>query len=200
VNLFLPDSIRSFGNTKQIEADASKTINIWELSINQLNDIVQNRPKDFQGYIIYGEDGSRTKIMNTKYKELKTLKGNKPIVIEQWNTKNLFYLYWRLMKLQLIPQFIAEFDMTGGWSYNQLFYWFASLAQGYSVNLFRVYHNSFVKKSMDKYNIPYSMKPMCGDLHNMYKANKVPISQSMVEQYVFSQSGGKIFWRLFSGK
>ena len=200
VNLFVPDSIRSFGNTKQTDADASKTINVWELSINQLNDIVQNRPKDFQGYIIYGQDGSRTKIMNIKYKELKTLKGNKPIVIEQWNTKNLFYLYWRLMKLQLIPQFIAEFDMTGGWSYNQLFYWFASLAHGYAVNLFRVYHSSFVKKSMDKYNIPYSMKPMCGDLHNMYKSNKVPISQSIVEQYVFSQSGGKMFWRLFSGK
>jgi hypothetical protein len=207
VNLFLPDGIRSFGNTKldnsqetKSQESKTKTINIWELSVNQLNNIVQNRPKDFQGYIIYGKYGSRTKIMNTKYKELKTLKGNKPIVIEQWNTKNLFYLYWRLMKLQLIPQFIAEFDMTGGWSYNQLFYWFASLAHGYSVNLFRVYHNSFVKKSMDKYNIPYSMKPMCGDLHNMYKANKVPISQSMVEQYVFSQSAGKMFWRLFSGK
>lgn len=196
VNLFLPDRIRSFGNTN----GESKSINLIELSIKQLNDIVQNRAKDFQGYIIYGMDGTRTKIMNTKYKELRTLKGNKPIVIEQWNTKNLFYLYWRLMKLQLIHQFIAEFDMTGGWSYNQLFYWFASLAHGYAVNLFRVYHNSFVKKSMDKYNIPYSMKPMCGDLHNMYKANKVPISQSMVEQYVFSQSGGKMFWRLFSGK
>jgi hypothetical protein len=197
VNLFLPDSIHSFGNNLSSE---SKKINVLELSINQLNDIVQSRPKDFQGYIIYGRDGSRTKIMNTKYKELKILKGNKPIVIEQWNTKNLFYLYWRLMKLQLLDKFIAEFDMTGGWSYNQLFYWFATLAHGYSVNLFRVYHNSFVRKSMDKYNIPYSMKPMCGDLHNMYKANKVPISQSMVEQYVFNQSAGKMFWRLFSGK
>jgi len=202
VNLFLPDSIRSFGNNllTNTAAGESKTINVWELSMNQINGVVQNRPKDFQGYIIYGRDGSRTKIMNTKYKELKTLKGNKPIVIEQWNTKNLFYLYWRLMKLQLLEKFIAEFDMTGGWSYNQLFYWFASLAHGYSVNLFRVYHNSFVRKSMDKYNIPYSMKPMCGDLHNMYKANKVPISQSMVEQYVFGQSAGKMFWRLFSGK
>ena len=205
VSLFLPDCVRSFGNSNTKPADGntgeeSKSVNAIELSMNQLNDIAQSRPKDFQGYIIYGADGSRTKIMNTKYKEMKTLKGNKPIVIEQWNTKNLFYLYWRLMKLQLIPQFIAEFDMTGGWSYNQLFYWFASLAHGYAVNLFRVYHNSFVKKSMDKYNIPYSMKPMCGDLHNMYKANKVPISQSMVEQYVFGQSGGKMFWRLFSGK
>jgi hypothetical protein len=137
--------------------------------------------------------------MNPKYKELRTLKGNKPIVIEQWNTKNLFYLYWRLVKLQMIPQFITEFDTTGGWSYNQLFYWFATLARGYAINLFRVYHTSFVKKTMDKYNIPYSMKPMCGDLHTMYKTNKMPISQSMVENYIFQQSSGKMFWRLFAG-
>lgn len=215
VIVYFPDIIKSFGKTRSnaptnattdsgVKSDVNnvepKSLAMEELTIAQLENIVQNRPRDFQGYIIYATNGARTKIMNSKYKELKILKGNKPIVIEQWNTKNLFYLYWRLMKLQLIPQFIAEFDMTGGWSYNQIFYWFASLAQGYSVNLFRVYHNSFVKKSMDKYNIPYSMKPMCGDLHNMYKANKVPISQSMVEQYVFSQSGGKIFWRLFSGK
>jgi len=200
VLVHFPDAIKSFANTSASDGAEPKSLSMEELTIAQLENIVQHRPRDFQGYIIYSHNGVRTKIMNTKYKELKTLKGNKPIVIEQWNTKNLFYLYWRLMKLQLIPQFIAEFDMTGGWSYNQLFYWFASLAHGYSVNLFRVYHNSFVKKSMDKYNIPYSMKPMCGDLHNMYKANKVPISQTMVEQYVFSQSGGKIFWRLFSGK
>ena len=55
------------------------------------------------------------------------------------------------------------------------------MARGYAINLFRVYHNSFVKKSIDKYNIPYSMKPMCGDLHNMYKTNKIPISQSSTQ-------------------
>ena len=104
------------------------------------------------------------------------------------------------MKLQLIPQFIAEFDETGGWSYNQLFYWFASVARGYAINLFKVYHNSFVKKTFDKHNIPYSMKPMCGDLHNMYRNNKMPISPTMVEQYIFEQPAGKVFWRLFSGK
>ena len=170
-------------------------------NINSMQDTIeftQTLPKDVQGFIVYSADGARTKITNKKYKEMKILKGNKPIVIEQWNTKNLFYLYWRLVKIQMIPQFIAEFDTTGGWSYNQLFYWFATLAHGYSVNLYRVYHNAFVKKTIDKYNIPYSMKPLCGDLHTMYKTNKTPISQSMVEQYIFTQSAGKIFWRLFS--
>jgi hypothetical protein len=198
VNLHLPEVIKSF-EVKNGDGKA-ETINAEELSFNQLVNIVNNRPKDFQGYIIYGMSGERTKIMNNKYKELKILKGNKPIVLEQWNTKNLFYLYWRLMKLQLIPQFITEFDETGGWSYNQLFYWFASVARGYAINLFKVYHNSFVKKTFDKHNIPYSMKPLCGDLHSMYRNNKMPISPTMVEQYIFEQPAGKVFWRLFSGK
>jgi hypothetical protein len=198
VNLHLPEVIKSF-EVKNADGNV-ETINAEDLTFNQLVNIVNNRPKEFQGYIIYGMSGERTKIMNNKYKELKILKGNKPIVLEQWNTKNLFYLYWRLMKLQLIPQFIAEFDETGGWSYNQLFYWFASVARGYAINLFKVYHNSFVKKTFDKHNIPYSMKPMCGDLHSMYRNNKMPISPTMVEQYIFEQPAGKVFWRLFSGK
>ena len=200
INLHMPEVIKSFECKNANTANTNEIINTDNISFNQLISIVNSKPKNFQGYIIYGINGERTKIMNTKYKELKILKGNKPIVLEQWNTKNLFYLYWRLMKMQLIPQFIAEFDESGGWSYNQLFYWFANVARNYSINLFKVYHHSFVKKTFDKYNIPYSMKPMCGDLHNMYKANKLPISQSMVEQYIFEQSGGKIFWRLFSGK
>lgn len=198
VNLHLPEVIKSF-EVKNADGNV-ETINSEDLTFNQLVNIVNNRPKEFQGYIIYGMSGERTKIMNNKYKELKILKGNKPIVLEQWNTKNLFYLYWRLMKLQLIPQFIAEFDETGGWSYNQLFYWFASVARGYAINLFKVYHNSFVKKTFDKHNIPYSMKPMCGDLHSMYRNNKMPVSPTMVEQYIFEQPAGKVFWRLFSGK
>ena len=198
VNLHMPEVIKCF-EVKNTDGN-TENIPIENISFSQLINIVNNRPKDFQGYIIYGSNGERTKIMNNKYKELKILKGNKPIVLEQWNTKNLFYLYWRLMKLQLIPHFIQEFDETGGWSYNQLFYWFASVARGYAINLFKVYHNAFVKKTFDKHNIPYSMKPMCGDLHSMYRNNKLPISHTMVEQYIFDQPAGKIFWRLFSGK
>ena len=198
VNLHLPEIVRSF--ERKNEAGETEMINIESVSMNQLKQIVENRPKTFQGYIIYGVGGERTKIMNTKYKEMKQLKGNKPIVIEQWNTKNLFYLYWRLVKQQTLQQFIQEFDMTGGWSYNQLFYWFATMARNYSMHLFKVYHHSFVKKDLAKPNIPYSMKPFCGELHKMYMANKCPISQTMVEQFIWQQSAGKIFWRIFSNK
>ena len=72
-----------------------------------------------------------------------------------------------------------------------------SLVKIYSINLFKTYHNAFVKKTFQKSDIPYSMKPMCGDLHTEYLKNKVPNSPTMVEQYIFNQPVSKIFWRLF---
>ena len=212
INLHIVEEINKFENKTIVSTNNTlsplcvnitetiKIIEIVELSLQELIDIVNNKPKTFQGYIIYGTNGERTKIMNSKYKELKLLKGNKPIVLEQHNTKNLYYLYWRLMKLQLIPKFINEFDETGKLGYRHLFFWFANITREYSINLFMVYHNSFVKRTFAKYNIPYSMKPLCGDLHNLYKQNKIPISQLMVEQYIFTHTAGKLFWRLFSGK
>ena len=212
INLHIVEEINKFENKTIVSTNNTlsplcanitetiKIIEIVELSLQELIDIVNNKPKTFQGYIIYGTNGERTKIMNSKYKELKLLKGNKPIVLEQHNTKNLYYLYWRLMKLQLIPKFINEFDETGKLGYRHLFFWFANITREYSINLFIVYHNSFVKRTFAKYNIPYSMKPLCGDLHNLYKQNKIPISQLMVEQYIFTHTAGKLFWRLFSGK
>ena len=207
VNIHLPEIIKSF---EKLGADGiTKTImKIDELSMSQIDEIVQKKPKDFQGYIVYGVNGERTKVSNLKYKELRNLKGNKPIVIEQWNTKNLFNLYWRLVKEQKIHEFLKEFDLNTGlgelgekqYMYTKLFNWFLNLVKLYSVNLFKIYHNSFVKKTFQKSQIPFSMKPMCGDLHTEYMKNKVPISPTMVEQYIFSQPVNKMFWRIFVDK
>lgn len=198
VNLHMPEIVKSFEKKNQ---DGTVTmIPISDITISSLQEMVSRRPKTFQGYIIYGVNGERSKINNPQYKLLKKLKGNRPIVIEQWNTKNLFYLYWRLVKENLVMQFINEFNIPGGWSYHQLFSWFANIIRNYSFHLFKSYHHSFVKKDMDKHTIPYSMKPFCGELHKSYQQNRMPISNTMVEQFVFSQPAGKIFWRLFSGK
>lgn len=203
VNLHLPEIIKSF---EKLESDGitKSTININDLSIEKIEEIVQNKPKDFQGYIIYGLNGERTKILNNKYKELRSLKGNKPIVIEQWNTKNLFYLYWRLVKEKKIEEFIKEFDinqsnsiLNNDYMYTKLFNWFLYIVKNYSQNLFKTYHNAFVIKSFNKSLIQFSMKPMCGDLHTNYLKDKVPITPLMVEKYIFEQPVSKMFWRIF---
>lgn len=196
INFHLPEVIKGFD--KKLEDNTIENTLAINISIEQLENIVKIRPKDFQGFIIYGLNGERTKISNEKYKELKALKGSKPIAIEQWNMKNLFYLYWRLLKDNKIEQFIIEFNIDQNSNFKQLFKWFAMLLHRFSLHLFKIYHYSFVKKTINKPDIPFALKPLCGDLHTNYKNNKIPISQSMVEQYVFTQPANKIFWRIFT--
>ena len=220
LNLQLPKLIKYFEKStsekssddkedKSNNVKKDKEIDVNTFSLEQLEYIVDNKSKYFHGYIIYGRNGERTKIANKKYKDLCELKGNKPITLQECNIKNLFYLYIRLIKQKNVQKFLKEFDteiksnqilpleikLT---SYKQIFIWFYSLINNYSLKLFKVYHYSFVKKTFDKNNIPYSLKPLCGDLHKMYKSNNVPITNSIIEQYLVEQSASKLYWRLFN--
>ena len=197
---------------KSSDVKKDKEIDVNTFSLEQLEYIVDNKSKFFHGYIIYGKNGERTKIANKKYKDLCELKGNKPITLEQCNIKNLFYLYIRLIKQKNVQKFLKEFDTENTssatitnplpfqftlTSYKQIFMWFYSLVNNYAIKLFKVYHYSFVKKTFEKKNIPFSLKPMCGDLHTLYKSNSVPITKSFIEQYLVEQPASKLYWRLF---
>ena len=195
-------------NETDKDKETNKEIDVNTFSLEQLEYIVDNKSKFFHGYIIYGKNGERTKITNKKYKNLCELKGNKPITLEQCNIKNLFYLYNRLIKQKNVHTFLKEFDTENTIiqpvpfqftliSYKQTFMWFYSLINNYALTLFKVYHYSFVKKTFDKKNIPFSLKPLCGDLHTLYKSNSVPITKSIIEQYLVEQPASKLYWRLF---
>ena len=205
INFYLPKIVKSFENVSASTDPKSikEQINVNTFSIEQLEHIVNKKSKFFHGYILYGVNGERTKITNKKYKDLCELKGSKPIVIDPSNIKNLFYLYLRLIKEKNVNKFIKEFDtdIVGiSLTYKQMFMWFYSLIHSYSLNLFKVYHYSFVKKTFNKPDIPYSLKPLCGDLHKMYKATHTPITNTIVEQYLFELAASKLFWRLFKNE
>ena len=223
INLQLPKLIKYFEKStsekstddkedKSSDVKKDKEIDVNTFSLEQLEYIVDNKSKFFHGYIIYGKNGERTKIANKKYKDLCELKGNKPINLEQCNIKNLFYLYIRLIKQKNVQKFLKEFDIENTTittttqplplqftltSYKQIFMWFYSLVNNYAIKLFKVYHYSFVKKTFEKKNIPFSLKPMCGDLHTLYKSNNVPITKNFIEQYLVEQTASKLYWRLF---
>jgi hypothetical protein len=203
VNFYLPKVVKKFEKvtTNSIDnTEVKEQIDIHSLSISQLETLVNNKSKYFHGYILYGLNGERSKITNQKYKDLCELKGNKPITIDQSNNKNLFYLYCRLLKQKNVSKFLKEFDnetSIGSTTYKQIFMWFYTLIHNYSLSLFKVYHYSFVKKTFNKPDIPYDLKPLCGDLHKMYKSNNTPITNTIIEQYLFDLPASKLFWRLF---
>ena len=202
INFYLPKIVKKFEISKKNDVDNTdikEQVEVNTFTIDELENIVNKKSKYFHGYILYGVNGERTKITNKKYKELCELKGNKPIVINQENNKNLFYLYLRLLKQKNINKFMKEFDtdISGKVSYKKIFMWFYTLIHNYSLNLFKVYHYAFVKKTFNKPDIPYALKPMCGDLHKMYKSNNTPITNTIIEQYLFELPASKLYWRLF---
>ena len=202
INFQLPKIINYFEKTNDTNKTKEK-IEVNTFSLEQLEYIVDNKSKFFHGYILYGVNGERTKITNTKYKDLCELKGNKPINITHSNTKNLFYLYIRLVKQKNIFKFIKEFDTSltpEETTYKQLFMWFYTLINKYSLSLFKIYHYAFVKKTFDKTEIPYALKPLCGELHKMYKRDNIPITRHMIELFLLEQPASKLYWRLFDNE
>ena len=219
VNFYLPKIVKSFEKViavtevqpamtvnelpNYITTQSKEQIDVNTFSISEIENIVNNKSKYFHGYLLYGVNGERTKITNKKYKDLCELKGNKPITLDQSNIKNLFHLYLKLVKDNNVNKFIKEFDtdLSGiNMTYRKMFLWFYSLIHTYSMNLFKVYHYSFVKKTFNKPDIPHSFKPLCGDLHKIYTTNSTPITNSIVEQYLFDLPSYKLFWRLFKNE
>lgn len=203
VNLYLPEVISSFEKQNSETVGERVVVPIDTITIEQLVNIVGTKNKQFQGFIIYGINGERTKIVNPRYRELRELKGNKPITLEPWNMKNLFFIYWKLMKEGKIETFLGEFQNEmycyGPNNYANMFGWFAECVRSFARGLYNTYQNAFVKRSMAKYDIPFTMKPLCGELHKAYTATKLPTSITMVEQFMFNMPAGKVFWRIFGG-
>jgi hypothetical protein len=200
INLHLPEVITSF---EKRDSDNEKIIvPVDQVTFDQLIQIVQTKPNTFQGYLLYGINGERSKIMNSKYKSIKELKGSRPITLQPWNTKNLFHTYWKLIKENKVNEFITTFETPDLKqdvnNYTNLFTWFANCVHNYSVCLFNTYQAAFVKKQLIKSNIPYMMKPQCGDLHTKYLENKTPVNPVVVSNYVYNLPFGKIFWRVFN--
>ena len=201
-NIHLPEVITSF-EKRDLNGD-KQIVPVDQVNFEQLQQIVFTKPSTYQGYLIYGMNGERTKVVNPKYKSMKELKGNRPITLQPWNMKNLFYTYWKLMKERKIEDFINTFDVynkdnkDNQNNYSNMFQWFNCCVQQYCVYLFNIYQSAFVKKQILKQDIPYMMKPQCGDLHTSYLQTKTPINLIYVTNYVYNLPFGKVFWRVFN--
>ena len=50
---------------------------------------------------------------------------------------------------------------------------------------------------MSKIDIPFELKPLCGELHNDYIKNRIPINLNKVISMVNAMPAKKIYWRIF---
>jgi hypothetical protein len=164
-----------------------------------INSMITNMDQYMAGVILKttGET-RRAKVRNPAHYELLKIKGSGPITISDRNKHNLFKVYWSLRQRgpEAVQQFLDVFDNKLA-TYKNIFTWYDILISGMNHQLFQEYHNVFVRKSMPAQSISYAFKPLCGELHKIYKAEHKPITRDSVIQFVSKLEHNQVYWRLF---
>merc|ERR1712138_202116 len=97
----------------------------------------------------------RTKIRNSKYAHVKSMKSNTPFLI---NT------YLELRKKRKVDQFLKHFE-----EYKDIFRKFQEEIHSITYEIYNWYVNCHKIRQYNVKEIPYQYKPHCRNLHNMYK-------------------------------
>ena len=164
-----------------------------------INSMITNMDQYMAGVILKtAGETRRTKVRNPVHYELLKIKGSGPITISDRNKHNLFKVYWNLRQRgpDAIQQFLDVFDNKSA-TYKNIFTWYDILISGMNHQLFQEYHNVFVRKSMPAQAISYAFKPLCGELHKIYKTEHKPITRDSVIQFVSKLEHNQVYWRLF---
>jgi hypothetical protein len=164
-----------------------------------INSMIANMDKYMPGVILKtAGETRRSKIRNPVHYELLRIKGSGPITISDRNKHNLFKVYWNLRQRgpEAVQQFLDVFDNKTA-TYKNIFTWYDVLISGMNHQLFQEYHNVFVRKTIQAQTISYAFKPLCGELHKIYKAERTPITRDTVIQFVSRLEHNQVYWRLF---
>jgi hypothetical protein len=170
--------------------------NFEELVMITANITSQLRKYDIGVVVKDAYSGVRTKVRNKTYSELLELKGHHPMSLNENNNVHLFRLWWRLKNDKQIKKFLSVFETKDG-EYEKLFRSYHDKMVAMTQNLYDVYQSVFVRKEMHAKEIEYKFKPMCGDLHKAYMAEKRGRIKKDVIEYINSREWYQIYWRLF---
>ena len=126
------------------------------------------------GSIIYNKDGTRTKIRNINYEEVRKLRGNQP---------KLQYNYLSLKKENKIKEFLYYYP-----EHYLLFTKFKIIMYDYTDTLFKNYIECFIKKQKPLKEYPFQYKNHMYHIHQKYinelKSNNKIVDKKVVIDYV----------------
>jgi hypothetical protein len=149
---------------------------LLETSLNELKTHYDNKLASFQcvGTIVYNKDGTRTKIRNVNYEEVRKLRGNQP---------KLQYNYLSLKKENKIKEFLYYYP-----EHVLLFNKFKLLMFEYTNELFSNYISCFIKKHKHLKEYPFQYKNHMYHIHQKYisdlKPNAKVVDKKVVIDYV----------------
>lgn len=143
-------------------------------TVEEMQEHLEQQDLTKQGFVLKHKN-MRTKIRNSKYAHVKSMKSNTPFLI---NT------YLELRKKRKVDQFLKHFE-----EYKDIFREFQEEIHSITYEIYNWYVNCHKIRQYNVKEIPYQYKPHCRNLHNMYKKsvenkNKKPIKLNDVISYV----------------
>jgi len=169
-----------------------KTPYIYRLkTIEECHKKIQKMGKYEQGLVIkyiHNETYKRYKIRNDYYNYVRDLKGN---------SNNKKYLYLELKKYNGLEEYLKYYpeDITLFESYRIELY-------NSTHNLFNFYQDCFVRKDRDGNrkkiikDVDYEYRPLCIDLHNIYKNDRIKTDKRKVIYYMNTLPSAKVLFVL----
>ena len=122
------------------------------------------------GVMMYAPDGTRSKIRNKKYENVKRLKGN---------SFKMQYQYLNLRKMRKIGEFLKYYPEL-----QDKFTKYRNDVHVWTKRLYNYYVGFKIKHEIENVQIPYQFRPHVWNLHNIYIAYGKSITFQKVIQYV----------------
>ena len=102
-----------------------------------------------------------------------------------YNNKLLSYIYLR--NNNLLNDYLGFFNDDG-----LLFDKYRNIIYIMKNELYDCYVKFFIKKAIEKKQIPYQLKPLVYDLHNVYKQDKKKITNEIINEYIYKMPDKKL--------
>lgn len=124
----------------------------------------------------------RYKWINPYYEEVNNLK---------INMNNNLLNYIELRRNGNLKKYLRYYP-----EHNHLFNNYKEKIHDLSNDLFTVYKNVFVHKSMNKNEIPYHLNPLVYDIHKKYLNTKVPTNWDSIKDYIHTMPSKKLVFSM----
>jgi len=164
VNLDVTFDLKNYDTIIKIK---NNNFNVLEDSMNKSYNF------QFKGFTL--KNGPRRiNFINSEYQKVLNIKSKC-----NFNNKLLSFIYLR--NNNLLKDYLKYFDDD-----LQLFDNYRNKIYIMKNELHDCYIKFFIKKEIEKKDIPFQLKPLVFELHNIYKQNKTKITNNVVNQYIYN--------------
>jgi len=182
-NIILVEEYSFVDNIPNVVDFQGKYETIMSIKNNDMNVLNESMGKtfnfQFKGFTLKNNE-KRINIINNEYQRAHDIK-----MECNYNNKLLSYIYLR--NNNLLKDYLAYFNDDG-----LLFDKYRNIIYIMKNELYDCYVKFFIKKVIEKKQIPFQLKPLVYDLHTIYKQDKKKITNEIINNYIYNMPDKKL--------